>query len=127
MVITNFFDNLLVAPSHFSKIMFQALGDFPFVKIYFEDITFHSIDFPSHLHHIKQVLQRLTEVNLKFSSTKCLHLVLLSLVMLLLLMVSTMDPAKVEAVQSFKPPQNVKLVQKFLDNCNYYRRFIKDR
>jgi hypothetical protein len=105
--------------------MFQAHGDFPFVKIYFDDITIHSIDFPSHLHHIKQVLQRLTEVNLKLNSTKCLHLVLLSLVMLLL-MVSTMDPAKVEAVQSFKPPQNVKLVQKFLDNCNYYHRFIKD-
>ncbi len=81
--------------------MFQAHGDFPFVKIYFDDITIHSIDFPSHLHHIKQVLQRLTKVNLKLNSTKCLHLVLLSLVMLLLLMVSTMDPAKVEAVQSF--------------------------
>jgi hypothetical protein len=53
------------APSHFSKIIFQALGDFPFVKIYLDDIAIHSVDFTSHLHHIKQVLQRLTEVNLK--------------------------------------------------------------
>ena len=37
-----------------------------------------------------------------------------------------MDPAKVEAVQSFKAPQNVKQVQQFLGICNYYRRFIKD-
>jgi hypothetical protein len=39
------------APSHFSKIMFQALGDFQFVKIYLDDITIHSVDFTSHLHH----------------------------------------------------------------------------
>jgi hypothetical protein len=37
-----------------------------------------------------------------------------------------MDPAKVEAVQSFKAPQNVKQVQQFLGIYNYYRRFIKD-
>ena len=116
------------APSHFSKIMFQALGDFPFVKIYLDDITIHSVDFTSHLHHIKQVLQRLTEVNLKLNSTKCTWFA--SRVTLLGHVVTpdgiTMDPAKVEAVQSFKPPQNVKHVQQFLGICNYYRRFIKD-
>ena len=47
------------APSHFSKIMFQALGDLNFVKIYLDDITIHSLDFESHLSHIQQVLTRL--------------------------------------------------------------------
>ena len=37
-----------------------------------------------------------------------------------------MDPSKVEAVQSFQPPQNVRHVQQFFGICNYYRRFIKD-
>jgi hypothetical protein len=37
-----------------------------------------------------------------------------------------MDPAKVEAVQLFKAPENVKQVQQFLCICNYCRRFIKD-
>jgi hypothetical protein len=87
------------------------------IKIFYvDDITIHSVDFTSHLHHIKQVLQRLTEVNLKLNSTKCTWFV--SRVTLLGHVVTpdgiTMDPAKVEAVQSFKPPQNVKHVQQFL-------------
>jgi hypothetical protein len=116
------------APSHFSKIMFQALGDLPFVKIYLDDITIHSVDFDSHVLHIQQVLKRLTDVNLKLNSSKCFwfaysfkllgHVVTPEGI--------TMDPLKVEAVQSFKPPQNVKQVQSFLGICNYYRRFIKD-
>jgi hypothetical protein len=40
------------APSHISKIMFQAFGNFPFNKIFLADITIHFIDFSSHLHHI---------------------------------------------------------------------------
>jgi hypothetical protein len=119
---------LKTVPSHFSKTMFQALGDFSFVKIYLDDITFHPVDFTSHLHHIKQVLQRLTEVNLKLNSTKCTWFA--SRVTLLGHVVTPdgiiMDPAKVEAVQSFKPPQNAKHVQQFFGICNYYSRFIKD-
>jgi hypothetical protein len=56
------------APSNLDKIMFHALGDFPIVKIYLDDITIHSIDLTSHLHRFKQVLQRLTEVNLKLKA-----------------------------------------------------------
>ena len=63
--------------------MFQALGDLSFVKIYLDDITVHSFDFSSHVVYIFTALKRLHDVNLK------------------------LDPAKIEAVQSFKPPQNV--------------------
>jgi hypothetical protein len=116
------------APSHFSKLMFQALGDLKFVKIYLDDITIHSPDFYSHVAHISQVLQRLQKANLRLNSSKCTWFA--SQVKLLGHIVSTngvaMDPAKVEAVQSFKAPQNVKQVQQFLGICNYYRRFIKD-
>ena len=116
------------APSHFSKLMFQALGDIKFVKIYLDDITIHSPDFHADVHHISQVLQRLQKANLRLNSSKCTWFA--SRVKLLGHIVSTngvaMDPAKVEAVQSFKAPQNVKQVQQFLGICNYYRRFIKD-
>jgi hypothetical protein len=43
------------APSHFSKIMFQALGDLRFVKIYLDDITIHSTTFDLHLDHVSIV------------------------------------------------------------------------
>jgi hypothetical protein len=82
------------APSHSSEIMFQALSDFPFVKIYLDDITMHSIDFSSHLHHKKQN---------KLNNTKCTRFA--SRVSLFGHVVTpdgiTMDPAKVKAVQSF--------------------------
>jgi hypothetical protein len=62
-----------------------------------------------HLTHIQQVLARLKEVNLKLNSSKCTwsasHITLLGHVV-----TSdgiTVDPAKVETVQSFQRPQNV--------------------
>jgi hypothetical protein len=100
---------LINAPSHFSKIMFQALGDFNFVKIYLDYITIHSIDFDTHLTHIQQVFARLKEVNLKLNSSKCTWFA--SRITLLGHVVTsdgiTVDPAKIEAVQSFQRPQNV--------------------
>ncbi len=72
-------------------------------------------------------MQRLTKVNLKLNSIKSTWFA--SRVTLLGHVVTpdgiTMDPAQIEAVQSFKPPQNFKHVQQLLGNCNYYRRFIK--
>jgi hypothetical protein len=59
------------APSHLSKLMFQALGDLKFVKIYLDAITIHSPDFHSNVDHISQVLQRLQKANLRLK----MHLV----------------------------------------------------
>jgi hypothetical protein len=36
------------------------------------------------------------------------------------------DPKKVETVQNWPPPTNLKDVQSFLGLCNYYHRFIQD-
>jgi hypothetical protein len=43
------------APSHFSKIMLQTLGDLIFVKMYQDDITIHSTTFDLHLDHVSIV------------------------------------------------------------------------
>ena len=59
------------APAHFSKIMFQVLGDLSFVKIYLDDITIHSKSFEDHIQHVRIVLQRLKEANLKLNGDKC--------------------------------------------------------
>ncbi len=38
----------------------------------------------------------------------------------------SVDPKKIEAINNWEPPHNVKQVQSFLGLCNYYRKFVKD-
>jgi hypothetical protein len=59
------------APLHFSKIMFQAIGDLDFVKIYLDDITIHSTMFKLYIQHVSTVLDRLKKANLKLNGDKC--------------------------------------------------------
>jgi hypothetical protein len=59
------------APADFSRMMYMTLDDLPFVEIYLDDITIHSKTFKDHLHHIKIVMDRLAEANLKIYHEKC--------------------------------------------------------
>lgn len=116
------------APSHFSKIMYKALGSLPFVKIYLDDITIHSETFEEHIQHVLETLKCLNEANLKLNGAKCSWFA--QEISLLGHIINSngiaMDPQKIETIQSMLPPQNVKQVQQFLGMVNYYRRFIKD-
>ena len=116
------------APSHFSKIMFQALGSLSFVKIYLDDITIHSETFEQHIQHVQQTLDHLNSANLKLNGAKCNWFA--QEIKLLGYIVNTkgitMDPKKIDSIQSMLPPKNVKQVQQFLGMVNYYRRFIKN-
>jgi hypothetical protein len=109
-----------------SKIMYQAIGDLGFVKIYLDDITIHSSTFELHHEHVSTVLERLNKANLKLNCDKSTWFS--QEVSLLGHIVNTsgihMDPKKVHAIQAMLPPTNVKQVQQFLGICNYYRKFI---
>ena len=116
------------APSFFSRIMHQILGEFKFVEIYLDDITIHSKTFDEHIEHIKIVFRALKKANLKVNSTKCTWCA--KSIKILGHIVSkdnvAMDPAKIQAIKERLPPNNIKQVQQYLGICNYYRRFIKD-
>lgn len=116
------------APAVFSRIMFQVLGNLPFVEIYLDDITIHSKTIELHLQHIKAVFVRLREVSLKINIKKCkwfqptIHL----LGHILDGTTIKMDPAKISTISNWKAPENILQIQQFLGLCGYYRRFIKD-
>jgi hypothetical protein len=59
------------APADFSRIMYQILGDLPYVQIYLDDITIHSRSFNEHIKHLHVVCDRLREANLKINALKC--------------------------------------------------------
>ena len=68
---------LMNAPAAFQRLMQQILsglhhdGASNFVAVYLDDILIFSETFADHKDHIKQVLQKLEEVNLKFNPKKC--------------------------------------------------------
>ena len=116
------------APADFSRMMYMVLGDLTFVEIYLDDITIHSKSFVEHLNHIRIVMERLAEANLKINHEKCTWCS--SVVKILGHVVShnkiQMDPKKVASIKDWKFPQNVKQIQQFLGLANYYKRFVKD-
>ena len=119
---------LMNAPADFSRIMHTTLGDLSYVEVYLDDITIHSKTFEEHLNHIKIVMDRLKESNLKINHEKCTWCALEVKILGHIVSHNTikMDVKKVMAVKDWKVPQNVKQVQQFLGLANYYRRFVKD-
>jgi len=78
--------------------------------------------------HIKKVLERLWNVGLQVNIKKCKFRV--KCTKYLRFIVSTdrikVNPKKVKAICSWKPPYTVKGIQSFLSFYNFYRRFIRN-
>ena len=55
------------APMTFSMIMNQVLGDLSFVLVYMDDIVIFSNSIDDHIKHIKIVMKRLNDVNIKIN------------------------------------------------------------
>ena len=55
----------------FSMKMNQVLGDLEFVVIYIDDIAIFSETLEDHIIHIREVLKRLKDSNIKINIDKC--------------------------------------------------------
>ena len=95
--------------------------------VFIDDILVYSKDAQEHEQHLRIVLQILREKQLFEKFSKCDFC--LKEVPFLGHIVSTegirVDPTKIEAVVSWKPPRNVIKVRSFLGLVGYYRRFVK--
>lgn len=85
-----------------------GLANALFVVVYLDDILIYSEDPTQHVEHVLKVLGKLREYGL-FCKPGGL----------------SMDPSKVQTIQEWKPPVNVRGVQSFLGFVNFYRRFIR--
>lgn len=118
------------APSTFQRMMDVMLAGLKWntCLVYLDDIVVFAPNFNEHLLRLESVLKCLRQANLKLKLSKCSFFV--SRLKILGYVVDSSgfspDPSKIEAVQMFPTPLNVKQVQSFIGLCSYYRKFIPD-
>ena len=96
-----------------------------FVIVFIDDILVYSGSPEEHSEHLRIVLQTLREWQLYAKLSKCQFW--LKRVAFLGHVISaegvSVDPHKIKAVVSWKPPKNVSKVRSFLGLAGYYRKF----
>ncbi|KAL7831312.1 hypothetical protein SRHO_G00308150 [Serrasalmus rhombeus] len=118
------------APAIFQRLIERAVGDMHMLEVivYLNDLTVFGKNLEEHEERLLKVLDRLEESGLKLSIDKCQFC--RSQVTYVGHIVSehgiATDPAKIEAVVSWKQPTDLASLQSFLEFCGYYRRFIKN-
>ena len=117
------------APTAFMDLMNRVFHPYldQFVVVFIDDILVYSKDAQEHEHHLRIILQILRENQLFAKLSRCDFW--LKEVSFLGHIVSAygirVDPAKIEAVMSWKPPRNVTEMRSFLGLVGYYRRFVQ--
>ena len=116
------------APATFMKLTNDIFSDYldKFVIVYLDDICIYSKTLDDHADHLRQVLQRLREHKLYAKASKCAFFQ--TKIEFLGHTVSTEgigpEKSKIDAVQDWPVPTNVKAVRSFHGFANYYRRFV---
>src|SRR6266498_1645874 len=118
------------APATFQRLMNYVLHDYlnDFVVVYLDDILVCSDIFEEHLAHLRKVFIKLREANLVIKLKKCKfgqrkikflgHTIRTDGL--------RTDPKNIGKIINCPIPTDVTGVRKFMELCNYYRKFIKD-
>lgn len=114
------------AAQTFQRYMNQIFHDLDFVVVYIDDICIASENPEQHQEHLRIVLQRLSELDMKINFAKCQ--IAQPEVTFLGHRVNqhgiTPTPEKVQAITEFKKPELAHELRTFLAVLNYYRRFL---
>ena len=110
----------------FIDAMFANMIVKGWLVIYMDNLLIYSDNLDKHEERVQWVLQWIKENDLHLKPSKCffnqkeveyLRIILCSGQVV-------MDPAKLLAIATWKPPQSVKVVCSFLGFCNFYWKFI---
>ncbi len=110
------------APATFQRLMGAPLGDLAFdiLLIYLNDIIVFSVDFKSHCEKLELVFSRLRQHGPKLKPSKCFrflgHIISSKGVQV--------DKDKVQCLDVWPSPSNVREVRQLLGFMSYYRRFV---
>ncbi len=116
------------APATFQRLMGAALGDLAFdvLLIYLDDIIVFSENFKSHCERLELVFSRLRQHGLKLKPSKCF--LLRPEVRFLGHIISSkgihVDMDKVQCLEAWPKPTNVRQVRQLLGFMSYYRHFV---
>ena len=117
------------APGTFQGAMNCTLapGLRKFVIVLSDDILVYNKTKEEHLIHLQQVFQWLTkdQWKLKFSKCKFAQQLISYLGRVISAQGISTDPTKIQAIQEWPTPNNVKDVRGFLGLAGYYRKFVK--
>jgi hypothetical protein len=118
------------APATFQKTMNKVLEEYidRFVAVFIDDIIVYSNSFEEHCGHLQMLFYKLRKANLALNKEKCemFKRELRFLGHKINEYGILPDPQKIEKVQEFPVPKNVRQIKGFLGLASYYRKFIKD-
>lgn len=99
-----------------------------FVLHYVDDILIYSKDPESHLNHIKIVIEELDNAGLKINIDKCEFYKeeIIYLGFKLTQDGIMMNPERIQVIQDYKRPTNLKTLRGFIGMINYFKRLIPD-
>jgi len=111
---------------YINDVLFECLHKF--CQTYLNDILIYSKILKKHRTHVKEVLNKLREVDLQIDIDKCeFEIQKISFLELLIFINDLrMNSWKVDVIRSWEVSQSLTYVQIFIDFCNFYRRFIKN-
>ena len=116
------------APATFQRYMQKVLNEYlhKFAVVYIDDVLVFSKTFEEHVNHLKLILEKIREHNLRFSIEKCQFLCREVLYLGHYVSENGIRPndEKILAVKNFPVPKKVKDIQSFLGLANYYRNFV---
>ncbi len=111
---------------YINDVLFDCLHKF--CQTYLNDILIYSKILKKHRTHVKEVLDKLREVDLQIDIDKCEFKIQKTSFLELLIFINDlrMNSRKVDVIRNWKVLRSLTHVQIFIDFCNFYRRFIKN-
>ncbi len=111
---------------YINNVLFDCLHKF--CQTYLNNILIYSKILKEHKTHVKEVLNKLREVDLQINIDKCEFKIQKILFLELLIFINDlrMNSRKVDVIRSWEMSWSLTYVQIFIDFCNFYRWFIKN-